>query len=437
MDKIDYQKINFRRRTVQYARSYTEENNAGGGITHTPKPGSVLDDGVLPTPENMAYIDGKIKELVDAANALIEEAEALERTVSAQGISIDNNARGISDIQRVDERQSSNIAELTRAHNALAEDEEALEVSFNAFAARRDNPNEVTKAQVGLGSVPNVSTNDQTPTFTEATSNQNLASGEKLSLSLGKIARGLKQLWAHIGKRDNPHEVTKVQVGLGNVPNVTTNNQTPTYQWSENLVNLVSGETVSTAFGKMATAISTLWLHITNLNNPHNTGMFDIIRGTLGLATEPDVVDTFTGNGASAASITVNGYSRKGQFINLGFAPRLVVILIYTGTDVRGHSQNMLSTSEAVYPTDHRTMLDVAMGQKMGIVCIGPSLNYYHSGCGTTYRTAKPEALLDRKHGGAVVYGNGFIVQSYNVADTDTVMRMNIKGQQYPYMAWR
>ena len=88
MDKIDYQKINFRRRTVQYARSYTEENNAGGGITHTPKPGSVLDDGVLPTPENMAYIDGKIKELVDAANALIEEAEALERTVSAQGTSI-------------------------------------------------------------------------------------------------------------------------------------------------------------------------------------------------------------------------------------------------------------------------------------------------------------------------------------------------------------
>ena len=136
MDKIDYQKINFRRRTVQYARSYTEENNAGGGITHTPKPGSVLDDGVLPTPENMAYIDGKIKELVDAANALIEEAEALERTVSAQGTSIGNNARGISDAQRVNEQQSAAIAALTSAHNALAEDEEALEVSFDAFAAR-------------------------------------------------------------------------------------------------------------------------------------------------------------------------------------------------------------------------------------------------------------------------------------------------------------
>lgn len=213
MDKIDYEKINFRRRTVQYARSYTEESNAGGGITHTPKPGTVLDDGVLPTPENMAYIDGKIKELVDAANALIEEAEALERTVSAQGTSIGNNARGISDAQRVNEQQSAAIAALTSAHNALAEDEEALEMSFNTFTARRDNPNQVTKAQVGLGSVPNVSTNDQTPTFTEATSNQNLASGEKLSLSLGKIARGLKKLWEHITATGNVHNMKAADIG--------------------------------------------------------------------------------------------------------------------------------------------------------------------------------------------------------------------------------
>lgn len=428
MDKIDYEKINFRRRTVQYARSYTEENNAGGGITHTPKPGSVLDDGVLPTPENMAYIDGKIKELVDAANALIEEAEALERTVSAQGTSIDNNARGISDIQRVDERQSSNIAELTRAHNALAEDVETDENTASAHYTNKANPHEVTKAQVGLGNVPNVSTNDQTPTFTEAASNQNLASGEKLSLSLGKIARGLKQLWAHIGKRDNPHEVTKAQVGLGNVPNVTTNNQTPTYQWSENLVNLVSGETVSTAFGKMATAISTLWLHITNLNNPHNTDLFDVVAvDFISKWGEPDVTGTFMGNGASAGTISVSGVNCRGQRINLGFAPSKVAIFTVREDLIIGHSEGGLSSVDP---------LDVACGAHIGVILIGPRLNYYHSGCGN-YRTVVPQNVLTRNHGGAVVYGNSFIVQSYENEDTDTTMHINEKGVKYLYMAWR
>lgn len=48
---------------------------------------------------------------------------------------------------------------------------------------------QVTKSTVGLGNVPNVSTNDQTPTFTEASTRANIASGEKLSVIMGKIKR--------------------------------------------------------------------------------------------------------------------------------------------------------------------------------------------------------------------------------------------------------
>lgn len=47
----------------------------------------------------------------------------------------------------------------------------------------------ITKANIGLGNVPNVATNDQTPTFTQATTRANLTSGEKLSISLGKISK--------------------------------------------------------------------------------------------------------------------------------------------------------------------------------------------------------------------------------------------------------
>lgn len=46
-----------------------------------------------------------------------------------------------------------------------------------------------SKSDVGLSDVPNVSTNDQTPTFSQASSRTNIASGEKLSVIFGKIMK--------------------------------------------------------------------------------------------------------------------------------------------------------------------------------------------------------------------------------------------------------
>lgn len=67
---------------------------------------------------------------------------------------------------------------------------------------------------------------------------------------------------SHIEK-ENPHNVTKEQVGLGEVPNVSTNNQTPTYKEAGELAGLESGETLSTAFGKIAKAVKEFISHIT------------------------------------------------------------------------------------------------------------------------------------------------------------------------------
>lgn len=54
----------------------------------------------------------------------------------------------------------------------------------------------LSKSDVGLGNVPNVSTNDQTPTFTQASTRANIASGEKLSTIFGKIMRVIADLKA-------------------------------------------------------------------------------------------------------------------------------------------------------------------------------------------------------------------------------------------------
>lgn len=81
------------------------------------------------------------------------------------------------------------------------------------------NPHKVTKSDVGLGSVPNVATNDQTPTYTAATAPAALTSGEKLSVAFGKLAAAVSALISHLANKSNPHGVTKSQVGLGNVDN--------------------------------------------------------------------------------------------------------------------------------------------------------------------------------------------------------------------------
>jgi hypothetical protein len=56
------------------------------------------------------------------------------------------------------------------------------------------NPHGTTKSDVGLGNVPNVSTNDQTPTFSQASTRNNIASGEKLSVIFGKIQKFFNDL---------------------------------------------------------------------------------------------------------------------------------------------------------------------------------------------------------------------------------------------------
>lgn len=59
-------------------------------------------------------------------------------------------------------------------------------------------------------------------------------------------------------------DYTAAMVGLGNVPNVTTNNQTPTYTQASALTALTSGEKLTAAFGKIAKAVSDLISHLAN-----------------------------------------------------------------------------------------------------------------------------------------------------------------------------
>lgn len=75
-----------------------------------------------------------------------------------------------------------------------------------------DNPHKISAKTVGLEKVPNVNTNDQTPTYTVPASLQALVSGEKISIAFGKIARAVQNLISHLNSKQNPHGVTAEQV---------------------------------------------------------------------------------------------------------------------------------------------------------------------------------------------------------------------------------
>lgn len=85
----------------------------------------------------------------------------------------------------------------------------AAQADIDAHEARTDNPHSVTKAQVGLGNADNTSDVDKPVSTAQAAA----------------IAVVQSDIDAHEARTDNPHSVTKAQVGLGNVDNTSDANK--------------------------------------------------------------------------------------------------------------------------------------------------------------------------------------------------------------------
>lgn len=141
-------------------------------------------------------------------------------------------------------------------------------------------------------------------------------------------------LKSHVEDDHNPHKVTKTQVGLGNVPNVATNDQTPTYTTPSNLTALTSGEKLGTAMGKLARTVLSLISHLANKSNPHGVTASqinaasathahtatDITQGTLGVARGGTGKSSWTANrlaypSAAAAFSQLSFPAKNGMYL--------------------------------------------------------------------------------------------------------------------------
>ncbi len=66
------------------------------------------------------------------------------------------------------------------------------------------------------------------------------------------------QFYEHAENFDNPHRTTKAQVGLSEVPNVSTNHQTPTWERAAKRILPESGDTLDVIMGKIEKYLSDL-----------------------------------------------------------------------------------------------------------------------------------------------------------------------------------
>jgi len=156
--------------------------------------------------ERFDNISGCIEDLETEDERQQTEIDSLNAEVEVIHTKDSSQDKEISALHDTDRDQQMSI-------DSLDGRADTLEMGIRMHVSDTDNPHRVDKSQVGLGNVPNVATNDQTPTYTVAPSLTDLSSGEKLSSAFGKLMKAVSSLISHISSRDNPHQVTATQVG--------------------------------------------------------------------------------------------------------------------------------------------------------------------------------------------------------------------------------
>lgn len=205
----------------------------------------------------------------------------------------------------------------------------ASAADLEAHTGNVENPHNVTKEQVGLGNVPNRSTNDQTPTYETATSFATLTSGEKLSTAFGKIKLAITNLINHIGNRSNPHGVTAAQVNAA--AKAHTHNASDI---NAGTVPVARGGTGATSFpsgalvrGTGGTSLNYLQgagaLYSPSTGNPR-FGTLPISMGGTGVTTLNALLELVAQNLFVTGMYDGNGSA--GRVIDLGFTPKAVLL---------------------------------------------------------------------------------------------------------------
>lgn len=187
-------------------------------------------------------------------------------------------------IERNDEKRSA-ILKFTFDNKEVVEGFEFLE--YGIWATYTTDSGEKIDCLYAYG-YSNSGTGTQIPAFTGSKSyikdSLNVAleigSPDNVTVYLGEYEDYVSKesFQKHLNDTKNPHKVTKEQIGLGDVENVSINNAVPDVDQSvldvpaQNIqqYGLQPGDNVSVLWAKTKRAISNLFSHLKDYKNPHN-----------------------------------------------------------------------------------------------------------------------------------------------------------------------
>lgn len=153
--------------------------------------------------------------------------------------------------------------------NAVTASELSPTSSFGQHVNATNNPHNVTKAQLGLSSVQNYGLATLLDIASSTPPNNLYVTADVVSAAVqNAVNLGMD---AHILRTDNPHGVTKSQIGLGNLLNygvaTLAELQSPNPATPKYITNVVLGDYLNAYFANQSTTISTTLGAInTNIN---------------------------------------------------------------------------------------------------------------------------------------------------------------------------
>ena len=193
----------------------------------------------------------------------------------------------------------------------------AIQSNLDTHAGDTSNPHQVTKAQIGLGNIPNAissSTSDNSEDILATTA---------LTHELAEI------ITQHTQESENPHNVTKEQLGLGDIPNGVSDNINTdssdflaTTKLTHTLYTTLNSSksnvghthtpeecgaapTVHTHSFSDLTDMAPVTAHIEDTDNPHNVTKTQVGLGNVenyGVATDEDYLE-----GSAEKYVTTDG----------------------------------------------------------------------------------------------------------------------------------
>lgn len=126
-------------------------------------------------------------------------------TISADMFNKLNSGLNRDITNALNEAKAYTDAAKTALEKLIQDSDKVIKESLDAHIGNKSNPHNVTKAQIGLGNVQNLAPADMPVSTAQATAIADAkAAGTKAQTDLN----------AHANRRDNPHNVTRAQLGL-------------------------------------------------------------------------------------------------------------------------------------------------------------------------------------------------------------------------------